>query len=92
MHEYLTLYNKNRSYGECIECNKRTPHICLKCNYCYSCHPKMERIEKEEQAKKLIKYLYSQNNNNQKGTRQQQYPIKFVTYAISRTRTRTTTK
>lgn len=86
MHEYLTLYNKNRSYGECIECNKRTPHICLKCNYCYSCHPKMERIEKEEQAKKLIKYLYSQNNNNQKGARQQQYPKTFVTYAISRTR------
>jgi acyl CoA:acetate/3-ketoacid CoA transferase len=49
----------------------------------------MERIEKEEQAKKLIKYLYSQNNN-QKGARQQQYPITFVTYAISRTRTTTT--
>jgi len=49
----------------------------------------MERIEKEEQAKKLIKYLYSQNNNNQKGTRQQQYPIRFVTYAISRTGTTT---
>jgi len=42
----------------------------------------MERIEKE-QAKNLIKY---QNNNNQERARQQQYPVTFVTYTISKTR------
>jgi len=83
MHEYLTSYNKNRPYGVCMECNKRTPHICLKCNYCYSCHPKMERFEKEEQAKNLIKY---QNNNSQDRARQQHYPVTFVTYTISKAR------
>ena len=47
MHEYaapLTLV-----YHECIDCKKRTPHICIECNYCYSCHPNIERIEKEEE-------------------------------------------
>ena len=51
MHEYLTSYGDNSRYGECIDCDKRTPHICLKCNYCYSCHFKIERIEKEHWQK-----------------------------------------
>lgn len=60
VHEYaapLTLV-----YHECIDCKKRTPHICIECNYCYSCHPNIERIEKEEerdekQRKKVMKIL-----------------------------------
>jgi len=47
VHEYaapLTLV-----YHECIDCKKRTPHICIECNHCYSCHPNIERIEKEEE-------------------------------------------
>jgi hypothetical protein len=43
----------------------------------------MERIEKEEQAKNLIKY---QNINSQERARQQQYPVTFVTYTISKPR------
>ncbi|MFY9869047.1 MAG: hypothetical protein WAK17_04960 [Candidatus Nitrosopolaris sp.] len=56
MHEYLTVYATNQSYGQCTECKKRTPHIWTKCNYCYSCHLKIERIEKDAQANALIKY------------------------------------
>jgi hypothetical protein len=29
--------------GECIDRNKRTPHICLRCNHCYWCHFKIAR-------------------------------------------------
>jgi hypothetical protein len=76
MHEYLTDYNNSGSYRECIECNKRTPHICFICGYCYTCHPKIESIEKEEQAKKLIKSL---NNNLQEPRQQRLTPVTFVT-------------
>jgi hypothetical protein len=81
MHEFLAMYDNGGSYSECIECNKRTPHICLKCNYCYSCHPKIERIEKEEQANKLIKYL---NNTIQQPRQQRLSPATFVTYTITK--------
>ena len=49
MHEYLAF--SRPFYRECINCKKRTPHTCLRCNYCYSCHPKIERIEKEIKIK-----------------------------------------
>jgi hypothetical protein len=49
MHEYLS-YTK-LVYYDCIECKKRTPHVCIRCHYCYSCHPKIERIEKEIRVK-----------------------------------------
>jgi hypothetical protein len=71
MHEYITLYT-NPSYGQCNECMKRTPHICLKCNYCYSCHPKIERIEKEmEKVTKLHRPKEHQR-------------VSFVTYRVSK--------
>lgn len=54
MHEYLS-YN-NLAYYDCIDCNKRTPHVCIRCHYCYSCHPKIEKIEKEVELKK--RYLH----------------------------------
>ena len=54
MHEYLALYGDNSRYGDCVDCNKRTPHICLECNYCYSCHFKVERMEKEYPLKQII--------------------------------------
>ncbi|MFZ0514910.1 MAG: hypothetical protein WAM14_25130 [Candidatus Nitrosopolaris sp.] len=91
MHEYLTVYDNSQSYGQCIECNKRTPHICLKCNYCYSCHPKIESIEKD-QAKKLIKYRYIRNNTAEERGQGQLPPVTFVTYAITKTKTKTSKK
>ncbi len=50
MHEYLS--HNNLSYYDCIACSKRTPHVCITCHHCYSCHPKIETIEKEVDLKK----------------------------------------
>ena len=86
MHEYITSYIKP-SYSECIDCNKRTTCICLKCNYCYSCHFKIEKIEKERKKKvpndnnNKSKY-YQQHYNNRDILKQQGYPLTFVTYKI----------
>ena len=76
MHEYLTLCGDNSQYGECIDCNKRTPHICLKCNYCYSCHFKVERMEKEYPLKQII---IPANERRRLGNR---LPTIFTTYTI----------
>ncbi len=69
MHEYLS--STNLVYYDCIECKKRTPHICIRCHYCYSCHPKIERIEKEIEVKTKSSYkiqkptflMYTKNDN-----------------------------
>lgn len=44
MHEYISdiLF----PYSECVDCRKRSAHICTRCHYCYSCHPNIERLEK----------------------------------------------
>ena len=97
MHEYITSYIKP-SYSACIDCNKRTTYICLKCNYCYSCHFKIEKIEKERKKKKKkvsnnnndainnknknnTKY-YQRYNESRDISKQQGYPLMFVTYKI----------
>jgi hypothetical protein len=56
MHEYVTIYDRDSQYKECVDCNKRTPHICFRCNYCYSSHFKIERIEKEHWQKQRNTY------------------------------------
>ena len=69
MHEYLS-YTKP-IYYDCINCKKRTPHVCIRCHYCYSCHPKIERIEKEVEVKLRSNYkiqkptflMHTKNNN-----------------------------
>jgi len=58
VHEYLTSYGRGSSqYKKCLDCDKSTPHICLRCNCCYSCHFKIERIEKEHWRKQGNDYL-----------------------------------
>ncbi|HEX9677702.1 MAG TPA: hypothetical protein VGA14_02950 [Nitrososphaera sp.] len=32
------LAQATSQYKECKDCNKRTPHVCIKCGLCYSCH------------------------------------------------------
>ena len=46
MHEYLTGYDRYL-YGQCIDCGKRTLHFCFICRYCYSCHYKIEKQNRE---------------------------------------------
>ena len=58
MHDYLS--DSGFSYSECIECRKRSAHVCIRCHYCYSCHPKIEQLEKE---KKYNPVGYEYQNN-----------------------------
>lgn len=44
MHEYLAPLKER--HAECKWCGKRSPHICMRCGYCYSCHPISEEVEK----------------------------------------------
>ena len=80
MHDYLTSYGINSKYKECIDCNKRTPHICFRCNYCYSCHFKIERTEKEYWLKriKIIPAKERQQENH--------YPVAFMTHTTANKR------
>jgi hypothetical protein len=52
MHEYLGPIRQ--SYQTCKDCGKRTPHVCIKCGYCYSCHPKVEMKVKVRQQKLVL--------------------------------------
>ena len=79
MHEYLTLYANQSRYGECIDCTKRTPHICLKCNYCYTCHFKIERIEKEHWLRRVIVPVKER-------PQEIHYPVEFTTYTTGKKR------
>lgn len=44
MHEYIS--DSHFPYGECIDRRKRSAHVCTRCHYRYSCHPKIEQLEK----------------------------------------------
>jgi hypothetical protein len=44
MHEYLSPLKPR--YSECKWCGKRTAYSCIRCNYCYSCHPAIEYAER----------------------------------------------
>ena len=44
MHEYIS--DSHLLYSQCIDCRKRSAHVCIRCHYCYSCHPKIEQLEK----------------------------------------------
>ena len=46
MLEYLS--DSRFPYSECIDCRNRSAHVCIRCHYCYSCHPKIEQLEKEK--------------------------------------------
>ncbi|CAN5303050.1 hypothetical protein BH18THE2_BH18THE2_25960 [soil metagenome] len=46
MHEYIS--DSHFLYRECIDCRKRSAHVCIRCHYCYSCHPRIEQLEKKK--------------------------------------------
>jgi len=66
MHEYVTSYI-NPTYTECIDCNKRTPHVCDRYRYCYSCHFKIERIEREQDLMTIRRYYHRNIGGAAKG-------------------------
>jgi hypothetical protein len=46
-HAFLTPLQLE--YKECIHCGHRKVKVCLKCRYCYSCHPVSELLERRPQ-------------------------------------------
>jgi hypothetical protein len=60
MHEYIS--DSRFPYGECIDCRKRSAHVCIRCQYCYSCHPKIEQLEKSTRVKKHAHVGYQMPN------------------------------
>ena len=85
MHEYLADYRLFPPYQSCVECNKRSQYVCTKCNYCYSCHYKIERKEKENEMKRQPLTLIRVNHLRSPKTvqRQPNNEVNFVTYKIA---------
>lgn len=82
MHEYFTEYPP-LSYRVCADCDKRTPHICLKCNYCFSCHYKVERLEKNEKVGPLT-VPHNQEKPHTPHADIPKHEVKFVTYKLKK--------
>ena len=66
MHKYIS--DSHFPYSECIDCRKRSAHVCIKCQYCYSCHPKIEQLEKKKKyaqvSYRMPKQLFTKYNKN----------------------------
>jgi hypothetical protein len=82
MHEYFTEYPP-LSYRVCADCEKRTPHICLKCNYCFSCHYKVERLEKNKKVGQLTVSHKQEKSHGPHGNIPK-HEVKFVTYKLKK--------
>jgi hypothetical protein len=64
MHEYLrdTLVYR---YTECKSCANRTEFTCIKCGFCWSCHWKMEQIERIDLLSKPLPLVQAIRNYTQ---------------------------
>ena len=60
MHEYIRE-TTTWKYDVCKCCDYRTPFTCVRCGYCWSCHWKKERLEKNE----LLKNRFGRNERLQ---------------------------
>src|SRR5580765_4905729 len=79
MHEFLSSGNLS-IYRDCISCNNRTAHACVKCYYCYSCHANIERLEKV-QIKTKPRTLRQGINKVQEIDRKHYKPL-FISYRV----------
>jgi hypothetical protein len=66
MHEYLrdTLVYR---YRECKSCANRTEFTCIRCGFCWSCHWKMEQIERIDLHNKPLPLLQAFRNDSKAG-------------------------
>jgi hypothetical protein len=83
MHEYLTESGKSTIYMDCVECRERKSTICIRCNYCYSCHYKIERIETSKKPPSTRVTHPKRNSMNQR-LQSNRYEVNFVTYRIKK--------
>lgn len=85
MHEYIRE-TSSWKYDVCKCCDYRTPFTCVKCTYCWSCHWKKERIERNELLRNRIQPTEKQritdqvnNKTTPAGVSQYQLESKIVT-------------
>ena len=85
MHEYIRE-TSSWKYDICRCCDYRTSFTCVRCKYCWSCHWKKERLERNELLKNRIRptekqRITDQVNNKTKpaGLSQYQLESKIVT-------------
>ena len=70
-HEY-TGESISLRYQDCISCHRRTEFMCIKCIYCYSCHWKIEQVEKIELRGNLKDFYASLSKSSNDEDKQKQ--------------------
>jgi hypothetical protein len=70
-HEY-TGESISLRYQDCISCHRRTEFTCIKCSYCYSCHWKIEQVEKIELRDNLKDFYVSLSKSSNDEDKQKQ--------------------
>lgn len=75
MHEYLrdTLVYR---YIECKSCTNRTEFTCIKCGFCWSCHWKMEQIERVDSYSKPLPVVPSFGSYSESVVAEEETPRK----------------
>ncbi|MFY9796278.1 MAG: hypothetical protein WBF33_18925 [Candidatus Nitrosopolaris sp.] len=84
MHEYLrdTLVYR---YRECKSCANRTEFTCIKCGFCWSCHWKMEQIERIDLYNKPLPFVQPFRNYSQSIVAEDKRPRKQLLQKLSPT-------
>jgi hypothetical protein len=84
MHEYMAEPGKSNIYKDCVECRKRKSTICVTCNYCYSCHYKIERMEGSKKLPPMrVTHFKNRTTSNQE-LRSNKYEANFVIYRLKK--------
>jgi hypothetical protein len=83
MHEYLAEYGNSLTYKNCVYCLCRKSTICIRCNYCYSCHFIIERFESS--SKQIpIRAGDAKSSKNEKKHRIGRFEANFIVYNIEK--------
>jgi hypothetical protein len=83
MHEYLTEYGNSLTYKNCVYCLSRKSTICIRCNFCYSCHYVIERIESSSRQIP-IRTVDAKSGTNVKKLSKSKFEANFVVYSMKK--------
>jgi len=81
MHVYMTESGNPLTYKNCIHCCSRKSTICVICNYCYSCHFMIERIENSSKHVPL-KTINAKRASDTKKLRGTRFKANFIIYSM----------
>jgi hypothetical protein len=83
MHEYLAKSGNSLTYKNCVYCFSRKSTICVKCNFCYSCHYVIERLESYSKQTP-VRIINAKRDKNEKKFRGSKFEANFVVYSIKK--------